>query len=196
MVRNFQGKKKMNHLNSIEEIQDIYDRYAPKFLGLCYRYCGNREDAEDVMHDGFLNIIRNLDRFQDRGEGSLEAWMKKIMVNTALKYLRNEARYKKMLVFEPDAGDISIGDVNENVSYPQVSKENLLQLITELPLGYRTVFNFYVMEEYSHKEIGKMLNISENTSKTQLAKARIWLQKRIKESVKDKEYEQYTASVR
>ena len=196
MVRIPQLKKRTDHLISIEEVQDLYDRYAPKFLGLCYRYCGNREDAEDIMHDGFLSIIRNLGRFQDRGEGSLEAWMKKIMVNTALKYLRSEAKYRKMLVFGENSGEADPGDVNENDSYPAVSKEDLLQMITKLPLGYRTVFNFFVMENYSHKEIGKMLNISENTSKTQLAKARSWLQKRIKELVKDKEYEQYAASVR
>jgi len=184
----------MNRQTGIDEIQDLYDCYAPKFLGLCYRYCGNREDAEDVMHDGFLTIIRNLDRFQNRGEGSLEAWMKKIMVNTALKYLRKEARYKKLLVFEAAPGDNPIEDADENESYPQISQEHLLQLITGLPLGYRTVFNFYVMEDYSHREIGEMLNISENTSKTQLAKARAWLRKRIHELVKLKEYEQSETS--
>jgi RNA polymerase sigma-70 factor, ECF subfamily len=196
MVRIFQGKKKTNHTGPVEELQVMYDRYAPKFLGLCYRYCGNREDAEDIMHDGFLNILRNLERFQDRGEGSMEAWMKKIMVNTALKYLRDNAKYKKLLVFDPDRENADIREMNEEESYPPLTREHLLQLITELPLGYRTVFNFYVMEDYSHKEIAELLNISENTSKTQLSKARSWLQKRINEFVKNNQYEQSAASAR
>lgn len=179
-----------------DRITDLYDRYAPRFLGLCYRYCGNPEDAEDIMHDGFLNIIRNLNRFEHRGEGSMEAWMKKIMINTALKYLRDNAKYKKLLVFEPDGGDVILADNLENGNYPEVSKEQLLDLITELPLGYRTVFNFYVMENYSHKEIADLLKFSENTSKSQLAKARAWLKKRILQLEKKKEYEQNTASFR
>ncbi|MEI6900895.1 MAG: RNA polymerase sigma factor, partial [Bacteroidota bacterium] len=76
---------------------EIYDHFSPRFLGLCYRYCGNLEDAEDVMHDAFMSIIRNYDKFQDRGEGSLEAWMKKIMVNTSLKFLRQSPKYNKIL---------------------------------------------------------------------------------------------------
>jgi len=195
-MRIFPGRNKEESLNTLEEIRDLYDRLAPGFLGLCYRYCGNHEDAEDIMHDGFLNIIRNFDRFKPRGEGSIEAWMKKIMINTALKYLRDNVKYKRLLFFGPDDGDLNLMDYNENGSYPDLSKEQLLHLITELPLGYRTVFNFYVMEDYSHKEIAHLLNCSENTSKSQLAKARARLQKRIKELVKNTEYEQSTASIR
>ena len=190
------GRNKEHTLDSITEVRDLYDRFAPKFLGLCYRYCGNLEDAEDIMHDGFFNIIRNIGRFQPRGERSLEAWMKKIMVNTALKYLRDNAKYKKLMLFDPVGVDSYPSDHDDNISYPEVSREQLLQLITELPLGYRTVFNFYVMEGYSHKEIAGLLDFSENTSKSQLAKARAWLQKRIKELVRNKEYEQNTAFIR
>ena len=148
------------------------------------------------MHDGFLNIIRNLDKFQYRGEGSLEAWMKKIMVNTALKFIQRSSKYNKLLVFDISEGERNLPDEPETSSYPEVSREYLLKLITELPLGYRMVFNFYVMENYSHKEIADLLHCTENTSRSQLSKARNWLQKRILESGKHNEYEQKTASYR
>jgi len=174
-------------LFSIAGIEAIYNRYSARFLGLCYRYCGNREDAEDIMHDGFLNIIRNAKQFTSRGDGSLEAWMKRIMVTTSLKYLRDHKKYKNYMVFEDeDVSDVPVDD--DDQSYPEVSQECLLKLITELPLGYRTVFNFYVFENYSHKEIAELLDCSENTSKTQLMKARKWLQKRINDFDKTEEY--------
>ena len=182
------GKDKKEDLFSFTGIKSIYKLYAPRFLGLCYRYCGNREDAEDIMHDGFLNIIRNVDQFQSRGDGSLEAWMKRIMVTTSLKYLRDHKKYKKYLVFEPVSEQQDIPDEEDNQSYPEISQDQLLNLIMELPVGYRTVFNFYVLENYSHKEIAEMLNCSENTSKTQLMRARAWLQKRIRNSEKIEEY--------
>ena len=190
------GKQREIDLNSIAGIETLYDSYAQRFLGLCYRYCGSREDAEDIMHDGFLNIIRNIHRFRSRGEGSLEAWMKRIMVTTSLKYLRDHAKYSKNMVFDSMDDQMDIPEETDDYPYPEISKEQLLELITELPLGYRTVFNFYVMENYSHKEIAEMLQCSESTSKTQLLKARAWLQRRIKECMKHKEYGQKASSSR
>jgi RNA polymerase sigma-70 factor, ECF subfamily len=190
------GKKRETDLDSIAGIEALYDRYAPRFLGLCYRYCGNREDAEDIMHDGFLNILRTIHRFRSRGEGSMEAWMKRIMVTTSLKYLRDHAKYRKNMVFDAINDQGNIPEEDDDEPYPEISQEQLLKLITELPLGYRTVFNFYVMDNYSHKEIAKMLHCSESTSKTQLLKARAWLQRRIKEQLKKYEYGQKTSSSR
>ena len=195
-MRLIERRRKTENLSTVSGFKEIYDQYAPKFIGLCYRYCGNTEDAEDVMHDGFLNIIRNLDKFQYRGEGSLEAWMKKIMVNTVLKFIQRSSKYNKLLVFDISEGERNLPDEPETNSYPEVSREYLLKLITELPLGYRMVFNFYVMENYSHKEIAGLLHCTENTSRSQLSKARNWLQKRILESGKHNEYEQKTASYR
>ena len=195
-MRLIERRRKTENLSTVSGFKEIYDQYAPKFIGLCYRYCGNNEDAEDIMHDGFLNIIRNLDKFQYRGEGSLEAWMKKIMVNTALKFIQRSSKYNKLLVFDISEGERNLPDEPETSSYPEVSREYLLKLITELPLGYRMVFNFYVMENYSHKEIADLLHCTENTSRSQLSKARNWLQKRILESGKHNEYEQKTASYR
>jgi RNA polymerase sigma-70 factor, ECF subfamily len=190
------GKKKEIDLDSFAGIETLYDSYAPRFLGLCYRYCGNREDAEDIMHDGFLQIIRSIHRFRSRGEGSMEAWMKRIMVTTSLKYLRDHAKYRKSLVFDQIDDQVNLPEENDDYPYPEISQEQLLSLITELPLGYRTVFNFYVMENYSHREIAEMLGCSESTSKTQLLKARAWLQRRIKEYQKHEEYGQKTSSSR
>ena len=109
-------------LDSMAGIEAMYDRYAPRFLGLCYRYCGNREDAEDIMHDGFLNIIRGIHRFQYRGEGSLEAWMTRIMVTTSLKYLRDHAKYRKNLVFDAVSDQLNVPDDEDNYPYPEISQ--------------------------------------------------------------------------
>ena len=189
-------KKSDSKVRKRAEIETLYDTYAPRFLGLCFRYCGNREDAEDIMHEGFLHIIRNIDRFTPRGEGSVEAWMKKIMVNTALKYLRDHKKFRKLLVFDNIPADNDNYADENDFPYPDLRQEQLLRLITELPLGYRTVFNFFVMENYSHKEIAEMLGCTESTSKSQLLKARAWLKKRITESEKTKYHEQRTAPVR
>lgn len=126
----------------------------------------------------------------------MEAWMKRIMVTTSLKYLRDHAKYRKNRVFDAMNDPGNIPDETDEYPYPELSKEQLLQLIMELPLGYRTVFNFYVMDNYSHKEIAEMLHCSESTSKTQLLKARTWLQRRIKEQLKKYEYGQKTSSSR
>jgi len=184
------GKNTRENLSTIAGIEAIYDHYAARFLGLCYRYCGNREDAEDIMHDGFMHIIRNAHQFHSRGEGSLEAWMKRIMVTTSLKFLRNHEKYKRFMVIEPviEEGNIPEDEDDADNPIPDLSQEQLLKLITELPLGYRTVFNFYVMEDYSHKEIAELMNCSENTSKTQLMKARAWLRKRINDLEKNTAY--------
>jgi RNA polymerase sigma-70 factor, ECF subfamily len=189
-------RQKTENVTTVSGFTEIYDQYAPRFIGLCYRYCGNYEDAEDIMHDGFLNIMRNFKKFQHRGDGSLEAWMKKIMVNTALKFIQRSSKYDKLLVFDISEGERNLPDEPVTSSYPEVSKEFLLKLITELPLGYRMVFNFHVMENYSHKEIANLLHCSENTSKSQLSKARAWLQKRILESKKHNENERKTISYR
>jgi|ERR1035438_2049719 RNA polymerase sigma-70 factor (ECF subfamily) len=190
------GKKRETDPGTITGVEKLYDRYAPRFLGICYRYWGNREDAEDIMHDGFLNIIRNIPRFHSQGEGSLEAWMTRIMVTTSLKYLRDHAKYRKNLVFDAIEDRVNIPDETDDYHYPEISREILLKMITELPLGYRTVFNFYVMENYSHKEIAELLQCSESTSKTQLLKARAWLQRRIKEYMKHEEYGKKISSPR
>ena len=153
----------------------LYDRLAPRMFPLCIRYIGDRDAAEDVLQDGFVTLFTRLKDF--KGEGSFEGWARKIFVNTALMSLR-----KKDALKMSDDLDAARGLKAETVSQMQnLGYKELMEMITELPPGFRTVFNMYAIEGYSHKEIGEMLGISETTSRTQLSRARIWLQKRIKE---------------
>ncbi len=169
-----------------DAIETLYDRYAPSLLSLCLRYCGNRADAEDVLQEGFLKIIGHLHRFRARHEGSLQAWMRRIMVNTSLNHLRAKARGKIFTGADPgqipeaeeDAGPDLITELGEHVS-----TEDVIALIGALPPGYRAVFNLYVFEEYTHKEIAEALGCSENNSKSQLWKARAMLRKNLSELV-------------
>ena len=160
----------------------LYDKHAPWLLALCLRYTGNREDAEDVLHDGFMKIIRGIGKFREQETGSLEAWMRRIIVNTALNYIRDHKKEKMfaepVLLSEPVQVE---NDDNDEIAGYDFSREQLNSFICELPAGYRTVFNLYVMEDYSHKEIAGMLGISENTSKSQLSKARNYLRRRLRE---------------
>lgn len=172
--------------NRSKAVEALYDRFAPSLLSLCFRYTGNMQDAEDILHDGFIKIIKSLPGFKPRPGSSLEAWMKRIMTNTALNFLRDNAKERKVLDidhvharhFLPDEEP---GDFN--LEHLPVSQDQIVQMIGDLPPGYRTVFNLYVFEEYSHKEICEKLNCSENTSKSQLSKARAVLRARISEMV-------------
>ncbi len=136
----------------------------------CYRYVKNRDDAEEIVTDGFVKVFENMHSFEYRDDKSFEAWIKKIMINEALLFLRK----KRQLHFiqsekvEEVQADVSI-DMN-------LHAEDIYKLILALPTGYRTVFNMFAIEGYSHKEIASLLNITESTSRSQLTKARAMLQ--------------------
>ena len=166
-------------------IEALYDRYAPALLSVCFRYCGNRDDAEDILHDGFIKIIQKIQTFKIRPDGSLEAWMKRIMINAALNFLRDHAREKKEVDLDAIQERLQIQEENTDfdLAHLPVTQDQILRLIGELPDGYRTVFNLYVFEDYSHKEICRQLNCSESTSKSQLSKARAVLRSKICETV-------------
>ena len=157
----------------------LYDRLASRMLSLCLRYVGDRTTAEDIMQEGFVTLFTRLDSF--KGHGSFEGWARKIFVNTALMYLRKKDALKM-------SDDI---DAARNLSTDMASQMEdigyleLMKLITSLPAGFRTVFNMYVIEGYSHKEIAEMLDISEITSRSQLSRARTWLQNKIRANRKD-----------
>jgi len=146
-------------------------------LAVCLRYAQNRDEAEDILQESFLKIFQNISSY--RKEGSFEGWMKRIMINHALNYYRKNRK----LPFHEDIESINELDIMEKdeqpVNHAPVSAEKLIALIQLLPPGYRIVFNMYVFEDYSHKEISEALNISENTSKTQLLKARRMLRKKL-----------------
>lgn len=152
--------------------QHLYDHYCGRFLAICQRYIRDRDTAEDVMIEGFMRIFEKLSQYQ--GKGSFEGWMKKIMVREALMALRKN----KNLMLE-----VTLDDHEEIVEAQYESKdleaEELMKMIHDLPLGYRTVFNLYAIEGYSHAEIGELLGISENTSKSQLSRARDILKQKL-----------------
>ena len=153
----------------------LYNRLAPRMFPLCIRYIGDRVQAEDILQEGFITLFSKLENY--KGEGSFEGWARKIFVTTALMSLRKKDALKMSEELDAVRGmKDDLPSQGQNIGYKE-----LMKLVTELPTGFRTVFNMYAIEGYSHKEIGEMLGISETTSRTQLSRARIWLQKKIKE---------------
>lgn len=155
--------------------REIYEKYSPLMFAVCRRYVEQLDAAEDILICGFTKAFQKIDQF--KGEGSFEGWIRRIMVNEALSHIRkNKSMYLEVEIEkaerEPDMGLIS----------QQLEVEDLQKLIDRLPSGYRTVFNLYAIEGYSHKEIAERLEISENTSKSQLSRARTHLQKLLVEA--------------
>ena len=153
----------------------LYDRLAPRMFPLCIRYVSDRDLAEDVLQDGFVTLFTRLQDY--KGEGSFEGWARRIFVTTALMNLRKKDALKMSDDLEAARGIRTDAPSQlQNLGY-----KDLMAMITELPPGFRTVFNMYAIEGYSHKEIGEALGISETTSRTQLSRARQRLQNKIKE---------------
>ena len=153
----------------------LYDRLAPRMYPLCIRYMGDRELAEDILQDGFITLFTRLDSY--KGDGSFEGWARKIFVTTALMNLRKKDVLKMSDDLEAARGMKSeVSTQIQNIGY-----KDLMKLVAQLPPGFRTAFNMYAVEGFSHKEIGEMLGISETTSRTQFSRARAWLQGKIKE---------------
>ena len=153
----------------------IYDRLAPRMFPVCIRYVGDRELAQDILQDGFVTLFTRLDTY--KGEGSFEGWARKIFVTTALMELRK----KDALKMSEDLEVVRGMKTETTTQLQNIGYKDLMSVITQLPPGFRTVFNMYAIEGYSHKEIGEILGISETTSRTQLSRARIWLQNKLKE---------------
>ena len=148
----------------------LYDSLAARMFAVCLRYMGQREAAEDVLQDGFVTLFSKLDTYG--GEGSFEGWARKIFVNTALQSLRRTDALKL-------SDDLSTAwglSGHETTQVQDMGYKEILALIATLPAGYRTVFNMYVVEGYSHKEIAQSLGITEATSRSQLQRARMMLQ--------------------
>jgi RNA polymerase sigma-70 factor (ECF subfamily) len=146
--------------------QQLYGHFAPLMLGVCYRYTKSIDDAEDVLQEGFIKVFLNLDTYQATGE--LGAWIRRIMVTTALNYLKKNARYRSGLVFT----ETPLHPVSDDNPAVNLDAKELSELIRQLPTGYQTIFNLYAVEGYTHVEIGQMLGISDGTSKSQYARAR------------------------
>lgn len=154
----------------------IYRRHVRYLSALCSRYITEDEDIKDVLQESFIKIFTFLDCFKYRGEGSLKAWMAKITLNETLKFVRNNSR---LPIDSIDDKDMNIADGNR-METEDIPTDVLHQFIRELPDGYRTVFNLYVIDDKSHKEIAQLLGIKENTSASQLHKAKSMLARKIK----------------
>ena len=156
--------------------EELFKRYSRPLYGVCRRYMGNSADADDVFQDGFISIISGIGKFSYRGSGSFRAWASKVMMNTALGSLRG--RLKGIIPLDgAEVPDVEI----EEETVAQIPEETLQEFIVSLPDGYRTVLNMFVFEKMSHREIASELNISENTSATQLLRAKRKLAEMIKE---------------
>lgn len=154
----------------------IYRKHVRYLSALCSRYITEDEDIKDVLQESFIKIFTSLDSFEYRGEGSLKAWMAKITLNETLKFVRNNSRLPIDSIDDKDT-NIADGDSMETEDIPT---DVLHRFIRELPDGYRTVFNLYVIDDKSHKEIAQLLGIKENTSASQLHKAKSMLAQKIK----------------
>lgn len=157
--------------------EELYRQYSPMLMGVCLRYASNKEEAEDFLQEGFVKIYANL--YQYKPIGSFSGWLRRVVINVALQKLR---RKKTQFV------DIEIEHLAESIEstediFSQFGAKMLIRLIQQLPDGYRTVFNMYVIEGYSHKEIAAKLEISEATSKSQLSRAKAALRKMLEQVV-------------
>ncbi len=163
----------------------LYEFYAPKMMAVCLRYCQNEETARDLLHDGFLQVFTQIGSYS--GKGSFEGWLRKIFVNIALENYRQE---KKKFDFLNDYGkdESAFLDTPEDDSLDvgDIPRQELLNVIREMPEGYRTVFNLVIFEDVPHKEIASMLGITENASRSQYFRAKTFLQNKVQSMLKKK----------
>ncbi|WP_298901046.1 RNA polymerase sigma factor [uncultured Psychroserpens sp.] len=158
--------------NDAQAQSQLYKLYASKLFSICLKYSRNYAEAEDNLQDAYITVFKKIDQFKNKG--SLEGWMKRITINTALQ------RYRSAGVFDIINED-RIEDVSVDVDDDDISIDFLLNIIQELPDRYRLVFNLYALDDYSHKEIANMLDISTGTSKSNLARARLILKDKIEQ---------------
>jgi RNA polymerase sigma factor (sigma-70 family) len=152
----------------------LYDKYSLGLMKLCFRYLKDEYEAEEALVKGFYKVFTSVKKVEWRGKGAFSSWIKRVMVNECLMAIR-----KNKIKSTVDLGDLRLS--NNDYAENGLLEEELYKIIAELPDGYRTVFNLYVVEGYNHREIGEMLEIQESTSKSQLSKARKHLKNRIKE---------------
>lgn len=163
--------------------RQLYDHFAAPMLGICYRYTKSIADAEDILQEGFVKVFKNLHQY--KFEGELGGWIRRIMVTTAINYLKKNSRYQSELLFTDDQLHVVTND------HPEVRMEakELAELIRQLPPGYQTIFNLHAVEGFTHVQIGGLLGIKEGTSRSQYARARAllisWLEKKNGDSKTD-----------
>lgn len=153
--------------------EELYRRFSPRMFAVCLRYAGSAEEAEDILQEGFIKVFKKLNTF--RKEGSFEGWIRRIFVNTAIEHFRRKKYLQPVTEKEENTIEGSYLSVLDTLA-----ERDIMELVQQLSPGYRTVFNMYVVEGYTHKEIGDMLGISEGTSKSQLSRAKVILQDMVK----------------
>lgn len=151
----------------------LYKRYASKMLGVCMRYATDKMEAEDMLQNGFIKVFGKIKDF--KGDGSFEGWVRRIMVHSSIEYYRKHHKLMQLVDLETAGAEQSVNAV----AAASLEAKDLLAMIQTLSPGYKMVFNLYAMEGYSHKEIGKMLNMSEGASKSQLSRARAILKEMV-----------------
>ena len=174
--------------NDSKAQKELYEKYSSQMLGICIRYLKEMKAAEDAMQEGFIKILTKIHQFKNIG--SFEGWMKRIMINTALMQLRirkkeithtgfDEVNETKIEKENSDEKIVNEKDIKSLVTNTEFTQKEIFDAISELPQGFRTVFNLYALEEYKHKEVAKMLGISTGTSKSQLLRARRKIQEKL-----------------
>lgn len=164
--------------------KELYELYAPKMMAICLRYCGDRDTANDLLHDGFVKVFTQIKNFEEKG--SFEGWMRKVFVNICVANYRKEKQKYAIFDSATDVETLEIEKESDDDSFDikDISRKEILQLINELPDGYRTVFNLIIFENMSHKEVSNMLGITENASRSQYYRARVSLQNKVQEIIK------------
>ncbi len=167
-------------------LEQLYDTWSPVLFGVAMRYCSNREEAEDMLHEALMKIIRSIKEFRPAFPGAFEAWMKRITINQCLSALRKKIDFvniDRLADYEQLNNEEEVADDD----FPQLDENEVIRMMQKLPPGYRTILNMYVFERMSHKEIAAELKISQNTSKSQLSKARNAMKKQLLQQIKGKE---------
>lgn len=165
--------------------KQLYEQYANAMLGVCYRYTKSLADAEDVLQEGFIKVFHNLQHY--RRQGALEAWIRRIMVNTAIDYLQRHSRYRNELNLD----QIMLHPVSNEQPELLIDTKDLVEIIRELPAGYQAVFNLVAIEGYNHIEAGNLLGISEQTSRSQYSRARATLIKKLQSVTEQQNLQRY-----
>jgi len=169
----------------------IYDLYSGAMLAICARYTVDIAEAEDVLQESFIKVYKNISKYEFESVSSFSAWIKRIVVNTALTHIRDNKKHK---IFDEidEKTEMYVQEQEQEEQAVTISQKEILELIQQLPDGYKIVFNLYVFEKYSHQDIATELDISVSTSKTQLFKARKLLQKQVLEKMKTEEKKMHT----
>lgn len=158
-----------------EAQRELYEHFAQQMLGVCFRYTKKLSDAEDILQEGFVKVFKHLDQYNFEGE--FGGWIRKIMVNTAINYLKKNKKYQSDMSFD----DVSMHPVSADNPEVKLDSKQLAELIRQLPTGFQTIFNLHAVEGYSHVEIAALLGITDGTSRSQYARARAllieWIQK-------------------